>query len=262
VAQNPTPGQISNYGGAVQTGTGVIYDALGNPVVVGANMAVGAGSGKALVSDASGNLTLGTVGAASLPSATTTTQGAVILDGTATDIANTGTQAAGSIGKAADAGHVHFSSGMFLCAPTQYAPAMLDTLSVSSLTFAAFSSSNVNTGSFTAPASGNVLVTASFVTVQATGTAAVAFALAAHGTVSPLVGNAIQGSPANTSANQPTVIRFLVTGLTPGNSYNLDLLGATGNVSDALEILALQMTATTITSGNRGGPVVMTVQAV
>ena len=107
MAQNPTPGQVNNYGGALQTGTGVIYDALGRPVVVGANMPAGAGAGKALVSDASGNLTPGTVGAASLPAATTTTQGAVIIDGTAADIQPAGIQAAGSVGKVADAGHVH-----------------------------------------------------------------------------------------------------------------------------------------------------------
>ena len=47
------------------------------------------------------------VAAASLPAATTTTQGAVILDGTAGDITSAGTQAAGAVGKAADAGHVH-----------------------------------------------------------------------------------------------------------------------------------------------------------
>ena len=80
--------------------------------------------------------------------------------------------------------------------------------------------------------------------------------------MTPLVGNAVQGSPANITTNQPTIVQFLVTGLTPGASYNFDLLGATGSASDALNILALQMTATTITAGNRGGPVIMTVQAV
>jgi hypothetical protein len=54
----------------------------------------GATAGSALVSDAAGNLSL-----QALPGVT--------LDATATDIAPLGTQAAGSIGKAADAGHVH-----------------------------------------------------------------------------------------------------------------------------------------------------------
>ena len=65
-----------------------------------------------------GNIVSGTVAtaiaAANLPAATTTTQGAVIIDGTATDIAPLGTQAAGSIGKAADAGHVHPTTGLVL----------------------------------------------------------------------------------------------------------------------------------------------------
>ena len=42
-----------------------------------------------------------------LPAATTSTAGLVQLDGTAADIAPLGTQAAGAIGQAADAGHVH-----------------------------------------------------------------------------------------------------------------------------------------------------------
>lgn len=42
-----------------------------------------------------------------LPAATTSAQGAVILDGTAGDIQPTGIQGAGASGKSADAGHVH-----------------------------------------------------------------------------------------------------------------------------------------------------------
>lgn len=58
-----------------------------------------------------------TVVAADLPGATTSTQGAVILDGTASDIQAVGTAAAaGSVGKAADAGHVH--AGLSLVAAT------------------------------------------------------------------------------------------------------------------------------------------------
>jgi hypothetical protein len=49
--------------------------------------------------------------------ASTTVAGSVILDGTASDIAATGvTAAAGSVGKAADAGHVH--TGLSLVAAT------------------------------------------------------------------------------------------------------------------------------------------------
>lgn len=48
-----------------------------------------------------------TIAAADLPAATTSVQGAVILDGTASDITALGTQAAGATGKGADAGHAH-----------------------------------------------------------------------------------------------------------------------------------------------------------
>jgi hypothetical protein len=55
--------QQNAYNAAQSTGKGVIFDALGNPVIVGAQMPTGAGSGKVVASDASGNLTLQSVGA-------------------------------------------------------------------------------------------------------------------------------------------------------------------------------------------------------
>ncbi|MFE9003093.1 hypothetical protein ACFYOY_13270 [Streptomyces sp. NPDC007875] len=51
-------------------------------------------------------------GTPTLPTATTSTAGVVQLDGTAADIAPLGTQAAGATGKAADAGHVHPTTGV------------------------------------------------------------------------------------------------------------------------------------------------------
>lgn len=54
-----------------------------------------------------------TIAAADLPGATTSVQGAVIIDGTAGDIqALAASAAAGSVGKAADAGHVHPNTGL------------------------------------------------------------------------------------------------------------------------------------------------------
>jgi hypothetical protein len=56
-----------------------------------------------------------TIAAGDLPAATTSVQGAVILDGTAADIQPDGVQAAGSKGQAADAKHVHpFQPWQFL----------------------------------------------------------------------------------------------------------------------------------------------------
>lgn len=146
-------------------------------------------------------------------------------------------------------------------AVSQYAPASLATLSVASTTFAAFSSANVNTGSFVAPASGNVLVTASFIGNIQTATTGQAVALAAHGTVTPIVGNEVQWAESSINVSRPYYVEFYVTGLTPGTSYNFDLLGGSGSASDAFQILALQLTSTTVTAANRGGPVVMKVMA-
>ena len=78
----------------------------------------------------------GTIAAGDLPAGTTSTQGALQLDGTASDIQPTGTRAAGAIGKAADAGHVHFSSGMYLCTPQSYAPSAQQVLTTTSATLA------------------------------------------------------------------------------------------------------------------------------
>jgi hypothetical protein len=55
-----------------------------------------------------------THGTPTLPSASTSTAGIVQLDGTATDIQALGAQAAGSVGRAADAGHVHPTTGLVL----------------------------------------------------------------------------------------------------------------------------------------------------
>lgn len=72
-------------------------------------------------------------GAPALPASSTSTQGIVLLDGTATDITADGNQAAGSIGKAADAGHVHPGpTGVFLASDTSflawnYDPAFMST---------------------------------------------------------------------------------------------------------------------------------------
>ena len=53
----PNSAQQNAYYAALTTGKGVLYDALGNVIAVGAQMPAGAASGNVLVSDASGNLT-------------------------------------------------------------------------------------------------------------------------------------------------------------------------------------------------------------
>lgn len=58
-------------------------------------------------------------GTPTLPAASTSAAGVVQLDGTAADIAALGAQAAGTTGKAADAGHVHPTTGVVLTAGDQ-----------------------------------------------------------------------------------------------------------------------------------------------
>lgn len=62
-------------------------------------------------------------GAPTLPAGSTSAAGILQLDGTATDIAALGAQAAGAVGKAADAGHVHPTTGVVLTSSLPLAPA-------------------------------------------------------------------------------------------------------------------------------------------
>ena len=152
-------------------------------------------------------------------------------------------------------------SGQFLCTPTSYAPATRTTLSVTGSTMAALSSANVNTGNFTAPASGSVLVTVSLVAQTNTANSQLAFALALHGT-STLVASNVMFDDNGTNIGRMYSLSFLVTGLTSGDSYNFDLMGCTAT-SDILYVYAQGVSSNTPTfgSGNQA-PVTMTVQAV
>jgi parallel beta-helix repeat protein len=146
-------------------------------------------------------------------------------------------------------------SGQYLCAPTSYAPASPVALTATSTTLAALSSASVNTGSFTAPASGSVLVTVSLTaTMSAAGN--FSFALAAHGGVTPVLGNVVTLKINSGAITLPYTMTFLVTGLTSTN--NFDLLAAAGSTL-TLTVDALGSASTTPT-GTLGGPVTMTVQ--
>ena len=134
-------------------------------------------------------------------------------------------------------------------------------VSLDSLT--AISSSNVNTGSFTAPPSGSVVVTASFVGQIGTGSVGYGFGLLGHGT-STLYGSMIVDSDSTTGIRRAKTLPFLVTGLTAGTSYNFDL-GIVTSAGDVYTIYAFAPTAASnpnLGSGGQGAPVVMTVQAV
>jgi hypothetical protein len=151
-------------------------------------------------------------------------------------------------------------SGQFLCTPTSYAPAGQTVLTVTGATFAAFSSASVNTGSFTAPPSGSVWVDTEFVleTTVGSGTAVV-IGIAAHGSTTPAA-NVWTDQDSSLSIPRTVSHSFLVTGLTPGTSYNFDLIGADGSGgSDAIAILAIGQT---VSGTTKGGPVLMAVRAI
>lgn len=148
-------------------------------------------------------------------------------------------------------------SGQLIATPVVYAPGSVTALTVSSATLSAFSSSSLNTGSFSAPASGTVIVTVTCVITPAANTN-YSLSLAAHGTVTPIC-NAITCETSSGNIKLPQSFPFVVSGLTPSSSYTLDLLGATA--SGSLSIQALGTSATTPT-GTIGAPVVMLTQAV
>jgi len=114
----------------------------------------------------------------------------------------------------------------------------------------------VGTGSFTAPASGHVLVTVAL-TAKASPASVAGLALAATGTVTPIVGTTVQ--PGLTTVYQTLMAPFYVTGLTSGNSYNFDVLYAV-NSGGTVTASFNNNTSTTVTVTG-GGPAVVTVVA-
>lgn len=149
-------------------------------------------------------------------------------------------------------------SGQYLCPPVSYAPATLDSPSVTSTSYTAVSSAHINTGSFTAPPSGSVVITASFAAQQSAAGNLMGFALVAHGT-SAVAGNAVQLDAQAVNSQAAYTLQFVLTGLTPGNPYNFDL--AAGSPSGTITVHAYGNSSGTATS-TRGAPATMTVQAV
>lgn len=155
-------------------------------------------------------------------------------------------------------------SGQYLCPPTQYAPGTQTTFTTTSATFAPVSSANVNTGSFTAPPSGSVVANVSMVTGVSADADPGVFGLAAHGTTGPMLSFASVWKFTNSSSVPvPYSQAFLVTGLSAGTSYNLDLMFAVSSAG-TLSVFAIGQTGTTPSTAASalGAPVTMSVQAV
>ncbi len=148
------------------------------------------------------------------------------------------------------------AAGPYLCVPSQYAPASRATPGTASGTFAAVDSANITTGGFTAPAAGSVLVTVTLVAAVGSGTGRCAFSVAAHGTVSPVLASAMV--PTLTTTLTAISMQFLVTGLTAGASYDLDLIFAS---VDGATLTVYALGTASATPSVSGAPVTMTVQA-
>lgn len=189
------------------------------------------------------NISMSAIQATDLPAGTTSTQGALRLDGTAGDIQPIGTSAAaGSIGLAADSGHIHawpyaVSAGFTPANPSSTTSTTLVMMGIGS------------TCSYTPVKSGKVMITL-------TGYMQIATAVQTcqvggrYGTgTAPTNGTAVTGtrwgavgdpSLRPPSVGGPTVVSFtsLITGLVPSTTYWFDLaLGCSGGAgADAVQI--------------------------
>lgn len=142
--------------------------------------------------------------------------------------------------------------GKYLCPPSVYALGTQSIIAAVGGTLAAFSSANINTGPFTAPPSGSVVVGASFVGQVGSLSTGYAFGLVGHGTTT-MYGYLVTPSDSTTGIRRAMALSFPVGTLTPGTSYNFDL--ATANAGTH-SIYAYGQTSTTpvVTSAGQGRP--------
>jgi hypothetical protein len=153
-------------------------------------------------------------------------------------------------------------SGQFL-STYRYGGTTATFFPVNSTTPAAFGSGTIATQPFTAPPSGNVLVTVNCMITTTGGGVFVAMFLSPHGSATTVSSDIIQYESPSAGFAPQQAFPFMLTGLTPGTSYNYDLLGSATS-GQAGTIVAFTQTTSPPALGvtDRGGPVVITVQAV
>jgi hypothetical protein len=137
----------------------------------------------------------------------------------------------------------------------RYAPATVSTYTTTSATLVAIDSTNMQTGSFSAPASGQVWVEVAFILQgNSAGTGAMAnLALFDHGTTTQRGDTWFLNI--DTISSEPTIAKFLVTGLTPGTSYNFDLAWAQGGtITLTTKVLAITGVGSGAGQSNPAGP--------
>ena len=122
---------------------------------------------------------------------------------------------------------------------------------------------NISTGSFVAPASGSVTVKASFIGQTSATGSAVAFGLCAHGTLTPIVGYLKVVKEPGATLPFSHELTFYVTGLTPGTSYNYDLMFAIASGGTySVYVTSQTSTGPNLSNSGAGSPILMTVQGV
>jgi hypothetical protein len=150
-------------------------------------------------------------------------------------------------------------SGQYIVPPVSYAPATIQTPTVTTGTYSAFDTANLTTGTFTLPASGKALVRVTLIPkVNASGVFA-SFGLCLHNTVTPLEGFPWSFEGPTGDAYPPAIpMPFIVSG-TPGASVQYDLVGLTSGTALTVEALG----NTSLTPGSiQGGPVIFEMIAI
>lgn len=143
------------------------------------------------------------------------------------------------------------------------APTTQTGFGINSTTPAAFGSGTIATQSFTAPPSGNVLATFTFSLVTSSSGVYVLMYLSPAGSTTTISSDIFQYESPSAGFAPVQAFPFYLTGLTSGNSYNFDLVGAVTSAQSGT-IIAYTQTSYPPTLGTnavRGGPVIVTITA-
>lgn len=155
------------------------------------------------------------------------------------------------------------TSGQFL-STYHYAPTTQTGFGISSTTPAAFGSGTIATQVFTAPPSGSVLITMSFVLVTSASGVYVAMYLSPAGSTTTISSDVFQYQSPSAGFAPQQAFPFYLSGLTSGTSYNYDLVGSvtSGQSGTIVAYTQTSYPPTLGTTAVRGGPVIVTIQAV